>query len=193
LPIGADLDSVRTTWRVRAPSSVSVAVHTRKGAVVARGVTGDLEIDGGSGGIDARMAGGAARLSTTSGSGLLRGDYPLADVKSSGGRIDVQAPPRAAAQVDLRIASDRGGVWLDLRRGQLFAFEFHGELRQVECDPEVRLEWQQVVDRDGVEYNYGRLGNLLATAKGRVQLDAGGPVRVRLQPDGDPGRAAGTR
>jgi len=182
LPSGADLNDVRTTWRVRAPAGATVAVRTRKGGVVARGATSDLEVDGGSGFVDARMAGGSALLATTSGSVALRGDYVAADLRSVLGRIDVCAPKPSGARLDLRVNCDRGGVYLDLLPGQRFDFQFHGETRQVECDPEVRVQWQQIGEESGVEYTYGRLGDLVAASQGKVVVDANSSVRVRLQP-----------
>jgi hypothetical protein len=182
LPSGSDLNDVRTTWRVRAPAGATVAVRTRNGGVVARGATSDLEVDGGSGFVDARMAGGAALLATTSGSLALRGDYLAAELRSSLGRIDVCAPKTNGARLDLRVNCDRGGVYLDLLPGQRFDFQFHGETRQVECDPEVRVQWQQIGEESGIEYTYGRLGNLVAASQGKMVVDANSAVRVRLQP-----------
>lgn len=180
VPPGASLDSLRTTWRVQAPASASLVVRTRKGGVAAHGAISDLEVLGGSGVIDARMNGGSAVLSTTSGSILLSGSYPFADLRTGIGRIDVATPPAGDSPTELRIATNRGGVFLDLRPSQAFDFQFRGLTRLVECDPEVRVQWQQVREIEGVEYTTGRLGNLQSPPQGVLQMESGELVRVRL-------------
>jgi hypothetical protein len=180
VPPGASLDSLRTTWRVQAPASTSLVVRTRKGGVAAHGATSDLEVLGGSGVIDARMNGGSAVLSTTSGSILLNGSYPFADLRTGIGRIDIATPPQSDTPTELRVATQRGGVFLDLRPSQAFDFQFRGLTRLVECDPEVRVQWQQVREIEGVEYTVGRLGNLQTQPQGVLQMESGELVRVRL-------------
>ena len=180
VPPGASLDALRTTWRVVAPAGSNLVARTRRGSVVAHGATADLEVLGGSGVIDARMNGGSAVLSTTSGSILLSGTYPFADLHTGIGRIDVAMPPAGDTPTELRLATKSGGVFLDLRPNQAFEFQFRGLTRLVECDPEVRVQWQQVREIEGIEYTVGKLGSLLTQPQGVLQMESSELVRVRL-------------
>lgn len=196
LPKGADLESVRTTWRLRAPAGTKVVVITRRGAVVARDAPCDLEVRGGSGVVEAQMAGGSADLTTTSGSAILRGDYPRASVHSDLGRIDLRLPGTTATGTAVRVVSKKGDVYIDLRRAQRFDFAYFGEERLVHCDAEVRVQWSGTYEPfDGLRYLLGSLGDLGAARSGSLRLESQGPVRVRLQPDGaltDPNTTNGT-
>jgi hypothetical protein len=183
VPAGASLDAVRTTWRLRAPAGTAVVARTRRGAVVARGAACNLEVHGGSGVIEAQMAGGSAQLTSSSGSVILRGDYPFADVRSELGRIDLRLPDHDRRDCEVRVVS-KNDVYIDLHRTQLFDFLYFGEERLVHCDPEVRVQWQRNETVDGVDYLRGRLGDLAGERGGQLRLDAMGPVYVRLQPEG---------
>ncbi len=184
LPTGATLDAMRTTWRLRAPAGTTVVVTTRRGAVVARDAACNLEVQGGSGVVEAQMAGGSAQLVSSSGSVILRGDYPFADLHSNLGRIDLRLPRTDRRDVEVRVVSKKGDVYVDLRKDQLLDFYFRGEERLVHCDPEVRVQWLQNTPLDGIDYLKGRVGDLAGASGGQLRLDALGPVYVRLQPEG---------
>lgn len=185
LPTGAELDAVRTTWRLRVPAQVAVAVRTRKGAVVARGATGTLEVDGGAGVVDVHMAGGTARLATVSGSLLLRGEYPAAELRSRQGRIDVVLP-REQIPVDVDVASEEGNVYLVVHQGQKFDVQFAGQEDQVRCDPQVRIVWEQIVGHEGVDFLHGQLGDLQAASRGNIRIPGSrAAVHARQHPRTD--------
>ena len=183
LPPGADLDAVRTTWRLRVPARLAGAITTRRGGVVARGTHCDLEVRGGSGVVEADLAGGKARLSTTSGSLILRGNYADAVVHSNLGRIDLGLPPDGPTPVELRAASQKGDLYIDIRKDQVWDVYFLGETHLMRCDPEVRAEWLENVEIDSLDYSKGRAGNLQGNPCGSLWLQATTPVYVRLLPE----------
>ncbi len=183
LPPGARMDAVRSAWRVRAPKSMTVAVSTRRGAVVARGLRGGLEVEGGSGVVEATLEDGSAQIATTSGSLILRGNYGKASVRSTIGRIDLSLPPRRVDPVEVRATTQKGELFLDVGKLQLFDLLFLGETHLVRCDPEVRNAWIGTETRDGVRYARGRLGDLSAASCGSLQIEAQAPISVRLLPD----------
>ena len=184
LPTGAPMDAVRTTWRLVIPPGVDVVARTRHGSVVSRGAPGDLTVQGGTGVVDVCMAGGHADLSTSSGSLLLRGDYPSAKVRSQQGRVDAQLPPITRdGLVDVQIDSELGTIYLDLHREQQFFLFFSGEEHQVRCDPDVRVAWEQLVPGQDREMLQGRLGDLRAQPpRGQIRLATQQTVHVRLRP-----------
>lgn len=190
MPVGAPLDSVRSSWHVAAPRQVRVTATTRRGAVVARNVAFDLEVRGGSGVVEAQMAGGAARLSSSSGSLILRGDYPFADVHSELGRIDLCLPALDRSSVDVRASSRKGDIYVDLRKGQRIDLLYFGDERLVHCDPEVRVQWLRNTLVDGNDYLEGCVGDLSGQCNGQLRLHADSQVHMRLRPDG---AVAGTR
>ena len=183
LPPGARMDAVRSAWRVRAPKSLTVAVSTRRGAVVARGLRSGLEVEGGSGVVEATLDDGSAQIATTSGSLILRGNYKTASVRSANGRIDLALPPRRIDLVDVRASTQKGELFVDVGKLQLFDLLFLGEPHLVRCDPEVRNAWIGTETRDGVSYARGRLGDLSSASCGTLQVEAQGPISVRLLPD----------
>ncbi|MGE3171919.1 MAG: hypothetical protein AB7O97_04785 [Planctomycetota bacterium] len=183
LPNGADLDAVRTNWRVQVPATVAVRAVTRRGAVVARDLQGDLDVEGGSGIVEADMRGGTPRLSTSSGSLILRGDYPFAELVTRLGRVDVRLPEMRPAPVELLAQTGKGDVYIDVCPDQVYDLFFRGDRRLVQCDPEVRVQWVQNVDLDGEDHVQGRLGDLHGQASGMVRLASEGPVYVRLRPE----------
>ncbi|MEQ1632260.1 MAG: hypothetical protein ABL997_07785, partial [Planctomycetota bacterium] len=168
LPAGADLAAVRTTWRVRAPANLAIAATTRLGGVVVRGTSCDLRVDGGSGVVEANLAGGTAHLSTTSGSLILRGDYDGALLASVLGRIDLGLPQSRSVPVELRASSAKGDVYVDVRKDQVWDVFFLGETHLLRCDPEVRAEWLENIEIDGVDYSKGRAGNLGGNSSGTL-------------------------
>ena len=174
LPPGARMDAVRSAWRVRAPKSLTVAVSTRRGAVVARGLRSGLEVEGGSGVVEATLDDGSL---------ILRGNYSKASVRSANGRIDLALPPRRVDLVDVRAATQKGELFVDVGKLQLFDLLFQGEPHLVRCDPEVRNVWIGTETRDGVSYARGRLGDVSATSCGTLQIETLGPISVRLLPD----------
>lgn len=178
LPAGAPLDAVRTAWRLRVPTGTAVAVTTRRGAVVARGMDGDLEVNGGSGVVEASLAGGAARLSTTSGSLILRGSYSRAEVRSTIGRIDLALPPTPSSEV--RATTRKGEIFVEVGKGQWFDARMCGETTLVRCDAEVRGEWNGAEEQDGVRWSRGRLGDVSGAAAGALWLTSESPIYVRL-------------
>ena len=60
---------------------------------------------------------------------------------------------------------------------------FLGETHLVRCDPEVRAEWLENVEIDGVDYSKGRAGNLRGNPSGTLWLTATTPVYFRLLPE----------
>jgi hypothetical protein len=129
------------------------------------------------------MAGGAARLETSSGSLVLRGDFAAADVHSELGRIDVQLPDRGPGLVEVHATSRKGDVYIDVRKEQAYDFLYFGEEHLVHCDPAVRVQWLENVTIDGADWLQGRIGDLRGILCGRVRLRAAGPVYVRLLPE----------
>lgn len=182
-PAGADLEALRTTWRVMAPKGLEVVVTTRRGGVVARGTECALVVKGGSGVIEAELAGGSADLETTSGSLILRGDYDRANVKSGLGRIDLGLPLTRSTPSRLEASSEKGDVYVDIRKDQAWDLWFYGEPRWVRCDPEVRAEWHDPETVDGVTWARGRVGALGQPASGALWLGANAPVSMRLLPE----------
>ena len=183
LPPGARMDAVRSAWRVKAPRNLAVHVATRCGAVVARGYQGELLVDGGSGVIEATMNGGSASLSTTSGSLILRGDYARASVRSAIGRIDLALPPSRIEPVEVRARNEKGELFVDVGKQQLFELRFLGEPHLVRCDPEVRNAWIGTENVDGIAWSRGRLGDLSSPASGALWIESQSPVYVRQLPD----------
>lgn len=182
LPQGAPLDAIHTFYRVQAPKPVKVVVRTQCGAVSVRGFQGDVEVLGGSGGIDARLQGGRAMLQTTTGGIQLRGSYQIADLKSPQGRIDVQMPDTPLLALDLQVQGGKGDVFLDLQAGERVELRYRGETHAVRADPEVRVEWDRVsVD----EFHLGRIGDPDGLPAGSLQLISEGRVSVRLLPNGN--------
>lgn len=182
-PAGADLEALRTTWRLMVPKDFAVVVTTRRGGVVARGTQCELVVKGGSGVVEAELAGGSADLETTSGSLILRGDYERATVKSVLGRIDLGLPVARAQPARLQATSEKGDVYVDIRKDQAWDLWFYGEPRWVRCDPEVRAEWHEPEAVDGVTWARGRVGSLGQTACGALWLSASAPVSMRLLPE----------
>lgn len=178
LPPGAPMDAVRTAWRLRAPRGAAISVTTRRGAVVVRGMDGELQVQGGSGVVEATLAGGSARLSTTSGSLLLRGDYSRAEVRSTIGRIDLALPPTPSSEV--RATTRKGEIFVEVARGQWFDARMCGETSLVRCDAEVRSEWNGDEQLEGVNWARGRVGDMAGAAAGSLWLTSESPIYVRL-------------
>lgn len=186
LPDGGELDSLATVWRLRVPADTRIRIRTRAGAVVARQCRSHLEVQGGSGTLEAEMAGATALLSSTSGSIVLRGDYPFAELRSPHGRIDAEMPALASAAFELHVVGGRGDVWLDLQDGQRFELDFRGDLTLVRPDPAVRLEFLQTIDSIDRPHNRCALGDLAGLPTGRLRVEAGAPVHVRRVPGASP-------
>ena len=180
LPTGAKLNAVRSYWRICAPRHLGIKVKTQKGGVAVQGAPCDLEVIGGSGILDARLAGGSAVLETTSGSILLRGTYDTADLSADIGRIDLILPPKLNALTDLRLTSERGGIYIDMPSEQTLNMELQGLPKQMECDPDIRITWDQALETDGIEIHVGRLGNLAKQPQGRLQIKTRDQVQIRL-------------
>lgn len=183
LPDGAPMDAVRTAWRLRVPDGASVFVTTRRGAIVARGINGALHVDGGSGVVEANLAGGSADIATTSGSLILRGAYAMADVRSTIGRIDLALPSVAQTPSVVKAQSRRGEIFVDVRKASMFDTRFCGEQSLVRCDAEVRCEWNGTENADGVSWSRGRLGDMAGTTMGTLWITTEAPVYVRLLPE----------
>lgn len=182
-PAGANLEALRTTWRVAVPADVAVTVTTRRGGVVARGTKCPLTVRGGSGVVEAELAGGVADLETTSGSLMLRGDYDRAKVRSRLGRVDLGLPLARPQAPELHASSEKGDVYVDIRKDQAWDFWFLGETRLVRCDPDVRAEWLDPSTVDGITWARGRVGALDEAACGSLWLSASAPVSMRLLPE----------
>lgn len=174
------METTRTNWRVRVPPDRTIVARTRKGGVVARGAACRLEVDGGLGVVDARLAGGSARLATTSGSIMLRGGFQEAEVRSNVGRIDVSLPRTAGAEV--RIADTTGETYVDVPAGHPVEILQRGAEPRVEVAPELRVDWQQSMDVAGVEYTLGRIGAENGAPRSRVRLDVQGRMLLRALP-----------
>ncbi len=183
LPAGAAMDTMRTTWRLRAPSSLAVAVTTRRGSVAARGFGGALSVTGGNGVIDADLRGGAASLSSASGSILLRGDFTTAELTTQSGRIDLALPPRVDLPPEIDLRSAKGEVFVDIRKGQTYDVLYCGDALMVRNDPEVRLEWLQNVQVGELDCLQGRIGALQGEGCGSLRLRTGGLVSIRPAPE----------
>ena len=182
LPPGAPIDAVRTTWRLRVPEGTKVSVTTRCGAVVVRGMSGTLEVNGGTGVVEATLAGGSARISTTSGSLILRGAYSQAEVRSTIGRIDLALPPTTSVSSEVRATTRKGEIFVEVAKGQWFEARRHGETNLVRCDAEVRGEWNGSERSGEVDWATGRVGDLTGTRAGMLWLAGEAPVYVRLLP-----------
>ncbi|MBK8097003.1 MAG: hypothetical protein IPK26_07845 [Planctomycetes bacterium] len=186
LPDGGDLESLATIWRLRVPADTRIRAITRAGAVVARGCQSHLEVQGGTGILEAEMAGATAILSSTSGRIVLRGDYPFAELRSPLGRIDAEMPALASSAFELHVVGGRGDVWLDLQDGQRFELDFRGDLTLVRPDPAVRLEFLQTIDSIDRPHNRCALGDLAGLPTGRLRVEANAPVHVRRVPSAAP-------
>ena len=182
LPAGQPMDAIHTTWRMVVPRGIDVVAKTRQGSVECRGAHGDLTVEGGSGRVNVRMAGGHADLSTTSGELLLRGHYSSARVDSLRGRIVVELPPKADNdQLDLQIANNTGATYLDLQQQQRFQLFFKGEEQQLQLDPSVRVSWEpRNPNRELLE---GQVGDLQAPVpSGQIRLSTQQSVQIGTRP-----------
>ncbi len=178
LPTGAPIDSVRTAWRLRVTVGTALVVTTRCGAVVVRGMDGDLVVNGGSGVVEATLAGGTARIMTTSGSLILRGSYSRAEVRSTIGRIDLALPSTSSSEA--RASTRTGEIFVELGKGQWFDARMCGETNLVRCDAEVPGEWSGTEEHDGIRWSCGRLGDLTGARSGALWITSEHPVYVRL-------------
>lgn len=177
------MDSTRANWRIAVPRDHHLQVRTRKGSIVARGADCHLEVTGGLGVLDVRMGGGTARLVTTSGSIMLRGEYSYAELASKIGRIDARLPPAPEPPLDVRISGTSSDVYLDFASDHVFDLFHRGGEHTIEVAPELRVDWQVLVELDGAEYLQGRIGPPDRTPTlGRIQLDFPGRLHIRLLP-----------
>jgi hypothetical protein len=181
LPVGAPLAAMQTIWHLEVPDTTRLSVNTSSGTILIRGFRGDVSATTREGRVEAELDGGSATLRSESGNISLRGNYRIADLRTDSGRLDVLTPPPGII-TDLTVADRHGDIWCNVQAGKSLDLEFQGELGLIRADPEVRVEWLQVLDIAGVEWHKGRLGDPAGLLDGRLQLQPGGVTHLRLAP-----------
>jgi DUF4097 and DUF4098 domain-containing protein YvlB len=108
------IDARRIELEIRMPGSAKVSVHSGDGAVVAKGLKGELDFATGDGSLALEDLDGSLRAHTSDGSVRVSGRFDVLELRTSDGRVDVEARPGSQLREAWEVRSSDGSVTLRL-------------------------------------------------------------------------------
>jgi DUF4097 and DUF4098 domain-containing protein YvlB len=108
------VDARRIELEIRMPRSAKVNVHSGDGAVMAKGLKGELDFATGDGSLALEDIDGSLRAHTSDGSLRVSGRFDVLELRTSDGRVDVEARPGSQLREAWDVRSSDGSVTLRL-------------------------------------------------------------------------------
>jgi DUF4097 and DUF4098 domain-containing protein YvlB len=119
------IDARHIDLEIRMPRSAKVNVHTGDGAVVARGLEGELDFATGDGRLELEDVDGSLRAHTRDGAVRVSGRFDALELRTSDGRVEVEARPGSQLREAWDIRSSDGSVILKIPGDLAADIELH--------------------------------------------------------------------
>lgn len=108
------IETYRTELEIHMPRSAKVNIHTGDGAVLAKGLEGDLDFTTGDGSLEIEDVDGSLHAHTSDGSVRVSGRFDVLELRTSDGRVEVEARPGSQLCAAWNISSSDGSLTLRL-------------------------------------------------------------------------------
>jgi DUF4097 and DUF4098 domain-containing protein YvlB len=108
------VETRRMELEIHMPRSVRIYVQSGDGDVSAKSLEGELDFTTGDGRLDLEDVDGSLRLHTSDGSSRVSGRFDILDVRTSDGRLEVEARPGSQLREPWDIRSSDGSVTLKI-------------------------------------------------------------------------------
>lgn len=119
------IDARRIEVEIHMPRKAKVNVHSGDGAVMAKGLKGELDFATGDGSLALEDIDGSLRAHTSDGSVHVSGRFDVLELRTSDGRVDVEARPGSQLRQAWDIRSSDGSVTLRLPADLAADVELH--------------------------------------------------------------------
>ena len=110
--VSVSLESRRTELEIRMPRTAKVDVRSEDGAILARGLAGELEFKTGDGKLQLEDLDGSLRAESGDGSVRVSGRFDVLDLRTSDGHVELEARPGSQLRQAWEVRTSDGGVTL---------------------------------------------------------------------------------
>jgi DUF4097 and DUF4098 domain-containing protein YvlB len=165
------IETRQTELEIRMPRSAKINVHTADGAVVAKGLEGDLDFTTGDGSLEIEDVDGSLHAHTSDGSVRVSGRFDVLGLRTSDGRVQVEARPGSQLREAWDVRSSDGSVELRVPGDLAADIELHTSDGSITTNIPIVVEGS--FGRHDIHGKMNGGGNLLTvhTSDGSVMLD----------------------
>jgi DUF4097 and DUF4098 domain-containing protein YvlB len=165
------VESHRTELEIHMPRSAKVNVHSGDGAVLAKGLEGELDFTTGDGSLTILDVDGSLHAHTSDGSVRVSGRFDVLELRTSDGRAEVEAKPGSQLHEAWDIRSSDGSVTLRIPGDLAADVELHTSDGSITTN--IPLVVEGSFNRHDIHGKMNGGGNRLTvhTSDGSVTLD----------------------